>query len=147
MSDDRRAIEDLLVEFAYQLDIGRGQRVHELFEPDGVYVIDGEAVNGQREIREGYERRAARGPRTARHIFTNVRITLETADRATVASIMTLYAADGEPVHEAALPLVVGDFNDVCVRGGDGVWRFERRELTSLFRSGEPVRPPTATEE
>ena len=147
MSDDRRSIEDLLVEFAYRLDIGGGLKVHELFEPDGVYVIDGQAVSGQREIREGYEQRAERGPRTARHIFTNIRITMDGPDRATVTSIMTLYAADGEPVHDAAFPLVIGDFNDGCVRSSDGVWRFERRELTSLFRSGEPVRPPTTSKE
>ena len=147
MNDDRRRIEELLVEFAYQLDIGGGAKVHELFEPDGVYAIDGEPVTGRHDIREGYEQRAARGPRTARHIFTNIRITLDGPDRATVSSIMTLYAADGEPVHGARLPLVIGDFNDICVRGDDDVWRFERRDLTTLFRSDEPVHPPTKSKE
>jgi 4-hydroxy-2-oxoheptanedioate aldolase len=143
---ERAEIEELLVEFAYRLDVGRGELVHELFEPGGTYIVDGRPLSGREAIRDGYAARAAQGPRTARHIFSNLRIEPVSAGRLRAQSVVVIYAEDGEPVHPAGAPLVVGDFTDVCVRGGDGRWRFERRELRTLFQGDGPVRSPTGAQ-
>jgi 4-hydroxy-2-oxoheptanedioate aldolase len=139
----RAEIEELLVEFAHRLDFGGGATVDELFEPNGVYVIDGRTLSGRAAIRDGYATRAACGPRTARHLVTNVGVEPMAPDRAHARSVVVLYAQDGEPVHPSGPPLVIADYADVCVRGADGRWRFEKRELQTLFQGEGTVRPPT----
>lgn len=143
----RAEIEELLVEFAHRLDFDAGVTVDELFEADGAYVIDGRTLSGRAAIREGYATRAARGPRTARHLVTNVGVEPVAQDRVHARSVVVLYAQDGEPVHRSGPPLVIADYTDVCVRGADGRWRFEKRELQTLFQGEGTVRPPTETNE
>ena len=140
--EDHLEIEQLLVEFAHRVDHDAGMEVEELFQPDGAYVIDGSILAGRAAIREGYAARTVSGPRTARHLLANLRTTRLDHHRVQAESILVVYAEDGEPVHRSAPPLVVGDFLDVCVRGADRRWRFERRELTTYFRGDGPVRAP-----
>ncbi len=140
----RTEIEQLLSEFAHRLDLDHGLRVHELFTEDGSYIIDGRPLTGHETIRSGYEQRAALGLRTGRHLFTNVLVQPDTADRVRVQSVLVLYADDGEPILPARPPLVVADFADVCVRR-EGRWLFETRDLKTVFRDDRPVRSPGAS--
>jgi 4-hydroxy-2-oxoheptanedioate aldolase len=138
----RAELEALLVEFSHRLDIGCGATVDELFAEDGAYVLDGEELRGRERIRSGYARRAARGPRTARHLVSNVRVDPSDSEHARVSSVWVLYAADGEPVLASQVPLVVADIADQCVRSLDGEWLIQRRDLRTLFRSDSPVVTP-----
>jgi hypothetical protein len=136
------ALGELLTEFSHRLDMERGASVHELFTADGTFALDGDVVHGRAAIRLGYERRAARGPRTARHLVSNVRVRFASDRRAHVRSILVLYAEDGTPPHAAQAPLLVADVDDVCVRGSDELWSFESRDLRSLFRSAAALVTP-----
>jgi 4-hydroxy-2-oxoheptanedioate aldolase len=140
--DPKRQLENLLVEFNHRLDMHAGRGVAELFAVDGTFTLDGRTLRGRDEIRAGYEQRASRGARTARHLIANVRVTMLTADRARIESYMVLYAADGEPVHTSEAPLVVGDYHDIATREPGGEWQFESRELTTQFRGSGPVVSP-----
>lgn len=129
----RAEIEELHAEFAYLVDHDRTDEVADLFTENGSYGrATGERSAGRDAIRRAYAARKAKGPRTARHIFTNLRLTYETADRVRAMSILTLFAADGAPPHVAD-PFLVADYDDVCERCADGRWRFASRTVTWLF--------------
>lgn len=129
----RIEIEALNAEFAYLIDHNQSEKVADLFTETGGYGRStGERSVGREAIREAYRGRADRGPRTARHIFTNLRLTFEGPDRAAGKCILTLFAADGRPPHVAD-PFLVADYDDVYVRGADGRWLYQERTITWLF--------------
>ena len=130
----RVELEELNAEFAYLIDHDLSEQVADLFTADGSYGRStGEMSVGHDAIRQAYGARRARGPRTARHIFTNLRLGSVSEDRVEATSILTLFASDGEPPH-AAEPLLVADYADTCRRCDDGRWRYLSRTATWLFR-------------
>jgi len=129
----RLAIEELNAEFAYRIDRGRSEWVAELFTEHGSYGrASGERSVGRDAIRLAYASRSALGPRTARHIFTNLRLTFESEIRASGTCIMTLFAEDGIPPHVAE-PFLVADYDDVYELNGEGNWLYAARTITWLF--------------
>ncbi len=129
----RAEIEELNAEFAYLIDHERSEAVAELFTENGSYGrATGERSTGREAIRRAYAQREAKGPRTARHLFTNLRLSYESTERVRATCILTLFAADGAPPHVAD-PFLVADYDDVCERGPDGHWRFASRTVTWLF--------------
>jgi hypothetical protein len=128
----RLAIEELNAEFAYLIDHERSEQVANLFTAGGSYGrATGERSVGRDAIRAAYATRKRKGPRTARHIFTNLRLHFESDERALGTCIMTLFAEDGMPPHPAE-PFLVADYDDVYVLCGDA-WRYESRTITWLF--------------
>jgi hypothetical protein len=105
----RVAIESLIAEFAYLIDHGQTDKVAGLFTEDGWYGREGGARSvGREAIGKSYAGRAARGERTARHIFTNLRLTVHSATEADGVCILLLFAADGVPPLPAE-PMLVQD--------------------------------------
>jgi uncharacterized protein (TIGR02246 family) len=138
------AISAVMAEFAYRLDRSDGARMHELFTPDGRYTIDGATLRGRDAIRRGFRARSARGPRTARHVSTNVRVVDVQPGRITADSVMLLWAADGVPPIDGTTPLSVADVLDVFEQLDDR-WLFAERTLTTVFRgAGTAVTPMSA---
>ncbi len=129
----RLHIEALHAEFAWRIDRGDPATVFELFTPDGSYSrASGESSQGHDEIRAAYATRASRGPRTARHIFTNLRLYEIEKTRAKGNCILTLFAEDGLPPRRAE-PLLVADFDDEFECDIKGVWRYKKRLITWIF--------------
>jgi hypothetical protein len=137
----RLAIEELNAEFAYLIDHEQSERVADLFTLDGSYGRStGERSVGREAIRAAYAFRMERGPRTARHIFTNLRLQFKSSDRAVGTCIMTLFAEDGLPPHVAE-PFLVADYDDVYVLQEDN-WRYAARTITWLFMRPDGKRSP-----
>ena len=133
----RAEIEELNAEFAYLIDHDQSELVAELFTADGSYGRStGERSIGREAIRCAYAERKAKGARTARHIFTNLRLTYEARDRVRGTCILTLFAGDGAPPHLAE-PFLVADYDDVYERDSDGRWRYASRTITWLFLQRE----------
>ena len=129
----RTEIEKLNTRFAYLIDHGRSEEVPELFTEDGVYGRStGERSAGREEIAESYRLRKERGPRTARHLFSNLHLTIESDRLARGKVVLTLFAEDGTPPHPAEV-FLVADYDDIYERGEDGVWRYKERIITWLF--------------
>jgi hypothetical protein len=129
----RLEVEALNAEFAYLIDHDRSEEVAALFTNDGVYGRStGERSEGQAAIAESYRRRRAKGPRTARHIFTNLHLIYESERRIRGTVILTLYAEDGLPPLPAE-PMVIADYDDIYVLCDDGRWRYQERVITWLF--------------
>ena len=137
----RIALEDLVHEFAYRVDFGPAATIADLFSADGWYEWRGKRSVGRDAIRETYRARAARGIRTARHLCTNLRLSLVSDNHARGQSIWLIFAEDGPPPHPA-VPLLVADVNDAYVRE-DGQWLFESRQLEDVFVASDrtPVLP------
>jgi len=130
----RVAIESLIAEFAYLIDHNQTEKVADLFTEDGWYGREGGSRSAGRDaIRKSYAGRAARGERTARHIFTNLRLTMHSATEAEGVCILLLFAADGAPPLPAE-PMLVQDYKDTY-RKVDGRWLFASRETKALFQS------------
>lgn len=128
----RAAIEGLISEFSWRIDHGNGFGVEELFTADGVYALGSAAkANGRDEIAEFYRRRRAAGPRTSRHLFSNLHFTSVSDDRAEATCVLTLHAADGIPPLPLS-PVMVADYRDEYVWDGTA-WLFGRREIEVVF--------------
>ena len=146
----RLEIEALIAEFAWRIDRGDPASVADLFAPDGWYGRStGERSVGRDAIRAAYaaraERQAEAGVRTARHLFTNLRLERQDADSAAGSCILLLFAADGPPPHPA-VPLLVQDYDDTY-RRIDGSWLFASRAVAKVFvgENFAPVLPLGAT--
>lgn len=130
----RVAIESLIAEFAYLIDHNQTEKVADLFTEDGWYGREGGARSvGRDAIRKSYAGRAARGERTARHIFTNLRLTVHSPTEAEGVCILLLFAADGAPPLPAE-PMLVQDYRD-SYRKVNGRWLFASRETRQVFVS------------
>ncbi|GEM_PF-20645 len=144
----RLELEALNAEFAYRVDHGPATSAADLFTEQGSYGRQGGPCSKGREaIRQTYALRDAHGVRTARHVFTNLRLVFDSADRVRGTTLQTLFAQDGLPPLPARV-LAVSDFDDVYVRGADGRWFYESRTITSVFvdESGrKPVLPFAAS--
>ena len=129
----RAAIEALITLFAWRIDHEDGHGVDELFTADGVYAFGSlGSLDGREAIAGFYKFRREAGPRTSRHLFSNLHIRRAEPDRVEGTCVLTLHAADGAGPHDTK-PQMVADYDDVYVRGVDGVWRFERRSVSVLF--------------
>ena len=136
-----QAVNRLIAEFAYRVDFEEGMTVSELFCPDGYYESDGRRSTGRDAINAAYAKRSALGPRTARHLFTNVRLGRINEEEYSGTSLMLLFAENGRPPLPA-LPLLVADVADRYRIVGDSVL-LQSRTLASVFvRPGDsPVLP------
>jgi hypothetical protein len=133
----RQHIEALNAEFAWLIDHRDGAGVEDLFTGSAVYDMSNRVYRGRAEIKGFYDARKSRGRRAARHLFTNLRLMPESAERATGTTILTLYAHDGDPPYPTDV-LLIADYDDVYVRERDGTWRYESRTLVPVF-GGVPV--------
>lgn len=127
-----QSITQLIAEFAYRIDMHGGLTVAELFTEGGYYESDGQRSTGRSAIRAAYEMRAARGPRTSRHLFTNLRFFSDGAGAIRGTSIMLLFARDGDGVHPAQ-PILVADVDDEYALSDDGRPEIRSRTLTTVF--------------
>ena len=121
----------------YWADVNRngGQRAHEFYTEDGLFQVGDTRHSGRKTIQEFYGWRATRGARLSRHLLSNtVAEPGSTSDNAVLRGSVSLFAADGEPVLEAKPPTMIADFEAVCVRDSDHIWRFKSHVLTPLFR-------------
>lgn len=129
----RVALEDLNTAFVYHLDHNEIDALLDLFVDD-VYYTHGERVSrGKAELAAVFERRGAAGPRTARHLYSGLKLEIVDADHARGACVCMTFAQNGLPPIEPAIPTLVADFNDVYVRSKDGRWRFKERHIHRIF--------------
>jgi ketosteroid isomerase-like protein len=116
-----RACERLVVDFAFFSDRQDYESLVELFAADGVMQRpNGDRLVGRDAILKAYQARPA--GRMTRHVCTNIRISIESQDRARGFTYAVLYSgAATEPTKSQ-----VGEFEDDFVRTPDG-WRFQER--------------------
>jgi SnoaL-like domain len=136
----QRACERLVVEAAYRIDHQDYAGFAALFVPEvGTLSRPGGApLVGPEAIRRAYEARPA--SRITRHLCTNIRITVESAQRARGLSYVLLFSgntAAPPPDHfgwTADSPQRFGEFEDDFEHTVDG-WRIRSRQARFLLHT------------
>ncbi len=114
-----RACERLILDYAALNDAGDWDGVAALYTDDGRMsrpTAPDAFIEGRDTILAAFKARPAR---TTRHICANIRVVVESEDRATATSQILLFTAAGQP------PLV-GSYADRFVHTSEG-WRFAER--------------------
>jgi ketosteroid isomerase-like protein len=126
-----RECERLVLDFAHFSDRQDYESLAALFAPDGVLLRPGgEPLAGRAAIVKSYRSRPP--GRITRHICTNTRITVESADRARGLSYAVVYSTNmNEPPEghfgpKADPRQLIGEFEDEFVRTEEG-WRIASR--------------------
>jgi 3-phenylpropionate/cinnamic acid dioxygenase small subunit len=128
-SEDRGAIEQLVIEYAYLLDHQRWQDVAALCTDDAVLFIRGREIVGQQGLDEWAARRAERPNRRTQHQMTLLRLEAVSDDEihGTAALVLHVAKTGGGGTYVD----LIGEYRDEYVRDG-GVWKFRRRRLVPL---------------
>ena len=129
----RVELEDLNTAFCYHLDHEDVDALLDLFVDD-VYYTHGSRVSRSRaELEQVFRSRSATTKRTSRHMYSGLKLEIESATRARGTCVCLTFGAYGEPPLSPAIPTLVADFVDQYVRGGDGKWRFKERHIHRIF--------------
>jgi len=134
-ADIEHACSKLSLKYAKLVDQGDFESFSLLFMPDGVLDLPGRYMVGRKAIVDTLSQR----PRSVRimHIFSNIMIENIRADRCSGTAYITAYRQDAtgidpqEPVHVLG-PSAVGYYDDEFELH-EGMWRFRRRKLNTLF--------------
>ena len=129
----RVALEDLNTAFCHHLDHNEVDALLALFVDDVYYTHGSRVSRGKAELEEVFRGRSATETRTARHMYSGLKLDIESATRARGTCVCMTFAAYGEPPLSPAIPTLVADFVDEYVRGDDGRWRFKERHIHRVF--------------
>jgi ketosteroid isomerase-like protein len=129
----RAALEDLNTAFCYHLDHDEVEPLLDLFTDDVVYTHGPRRTNGKAELEQVFRSRTATSPRTSRHMYSGLKLEIESATLARGTSVCMTFGKDGEPPLSPAIPTLVADFVDVYARGPDGKWRIQERHIHRVF--------------
>jgi hypothetical protein len=129
----RIALEDLNTAFCYHLDHNEVDELVELFCDDVFYTHGPRRTNGKAELEQVFRSRTASSPRTSRHLYSGLKIDIESATRARGTCVCMTFGQSGVPPLAPAVPILVADFVDVYTRGADGRWRIQERHIHRIF--------------
>ena len=129
----RVALEDLNTAFCYHLDHNEVEALLDLFTDDVFYTHGPRRTNGKAELEQVLRSRTATSPRTSRHLYSGLRLEIESATRARGTCVCMTFGQSGTPPLAPAVPILVADFNDVYERGADGRWRIRERHIERIF--------------
>jgi len=141
----RLALEDLNTAFTFFLDHDRIDELVDLFTEDALYTHGERRSEGREAIRALFERRAAAGVRTCRHLSTGLRLEIECPTAARGTSVCLTFAFDGPPPVTPATPFLVADFVDAYRLCSDGRWRISVRNIQRIFVAAANAGPVGAS--
>src|SRR5262245_7617109 len=135
-----RACERLVIDFASYSDRQDHEALGALFAEEGSMTRPtGDPLAGRAAIIQSYRSRTAN--RITRHVCTNIRIDVESSDRARGLTYAVVYSANAGQSPEAHFGIradarrLVGEFEDEFVRTAEG-WRFAARRARFVMHTG-----------
>lgn len=137
----RLALEDLNTAFCHHLDHDDVDALLDLFVDDVYYTHGSRVSRGKAELRQVFRGRSAAQPRTSRHLYSGLKLDIESATAARGTSVCMTFGQYGEPPLSPAIPTLVADFVDAYVRGADGRWRFAERHIHRIFVAPDNTGP------
>lgn len=129
----RLALEDVNTAFTHHLDHNEVDELVELFTADALYTHGTRVSQGRAAIRELFEGRRSAGVRTARHLYSGLKLCIESEVDATGSSVCMTFAHDGPAPVANAVPHLVADFVDRYRCEADGRWRIAERHIHRIF--------------
>jgi hypothetical protein len=137
----RIALEDLNTAFCYHLDHDDVPALLELFVDDVYYTHGSRVSRGLAELEQVFRSRSSTEKRTSRHLYSGLKLDIESATRARGTSVCMTFGQYGEPPLSPAIPTLVADFVDAYVCGDDGKWRFAERHIQRIFVAPDNAGP------
>lgn len=138
----RQAVKDRLIDYWWDVDRNGARGAPDFYTDDCVYLMCDHRMEGRAAIERYYAYRAGRGDRLVRHVVSNLRVHVASADAASLTGVLCVYAADGVPVLPSAPPILVADTECAFVREPGDVWRLRSHAIIALFTGGVPVLVP-----
>lgn len=137
----RVALEDLNTAFAYHLDHNEVEPLLDLFVDDVYYTHGARVTRGKAELERVFRSRSASRPRTSRHLYSGLKIAIESSTCARGTCVCMTFGQYGTPPLEPAIPILVADFDDVYTLCPDGKWRFQERHIHRIFQAPDNSGP------
>ena len=139
-------LQQLIVEWGYELDMNGGLNIAALCTEDCNYLVGGISHRGHAAVKKFYTDRGERvrtqqkdGVRTQRHTITNLRVSFQDKDLATVNFILVNYSAEGKaPAFNLTGPTIIADCRMECRREADGEWRIALFDSEPTFIGNDP---------
>jgi ketosteroid isomerase-like protein len=135
----RQQLEVLAIDFWHEVDANDGRDAARFYVEDAVFATSIREYRGRQAIHDFYTRREQRGARLSLHLVQNFRIEVQSATRVHCSYVMSLFAADGEPVLPSRPAIMIAIADEVVVQQADGTWLYESRRLRPLFRDDTPT--------
>jgi len=135
------AVQQLINDWAHELDIHNGQHITDLITEDCVYAVGGEPRQGHAAVAKFYQDRLARlaaqpeGVPIHRHALSGLRVDFRSADEVSISFGLVYFTTAGmaSGVNHAD-PASVADVRMDCRREADGHWRIARFDSNQVFR-------------
>jgi hypothetical protein len=130
----KNACEQLILDYASLRDQRRGTEFANLFAADGVLTVNDETFVGRQALEARFAK--AQGQRT-RHMVSNIRITVHSAERASGVSYALIFVGEQLSPEDSA-PVAVsgftamGEYHDEFVLT-EGGWRIAGRRFIPAF--------------
>jgi len=126
--DDRAQIHDLYSRYCFLLDANDLDGVAGCFEPDGELVIVGlRSFHGREEIISSL---AASADKRSNHYVVNLWFRTLLHDRAECAASFILWRPAGSLAAR-------GTYDDTLAKGGDGQWRWQKKQISFIWKDPE----------
>lgn len=131
--DDEAACTRLCIDFANHLDARRQEPVLDLFTEDGTLDRMGTVFTGRAQIQDFLA--ARRTDVTTRHLCTNIRVQMASADEATGLCYVLFFQGRAETGIPTSLgPPSVVEYHDRFRRTAHG-WRIEERRIRMAIKA------------
>jgi ketosteroid isomerase-like protein len=135
------AVQQLINDWGYELDVNNGLHIAGLVTEDCVYVVGGATREGRPAVEKFYQERLERlsarpeGVPTQRHAISNLRVTFRSADEASITFTLIYFTTAGMASGaNHADPAAVADVRMDCRRDGGGEWKIAKFDSNQTFR-------------
>ncbi|MGF6998790.1 nuclear transport factor 2 family protein [Paraburkholderia sp. GAS32] len=124
--NELQSIERLFSDFAWFADRCDSEALANLFVPSGVLSVGGRESAGSDNIAADCRERFAVSDRKTRHMWSNLRVEMPTADTARTTAIQLTFETSSD---DTPARLRVNDVIDELRKGASGEWRFVSRHI------------------
>ena len=134
-------VQQLINDWAHELDVNNGLRVSGLVTEDCTYVLGGSPRQGRAAVEKFYQERLERlsaqpgGAPTQRHTLSNLRVSFRSAGEVSITFSLVYFTTAGMASGlNHADPAAVADVRMDCRRENDGHWRIAMFDSNQTFR-------------
>jgi hypothetical protein len=139
-------LQQLVVEWARELDANGGLSVARLLTEDCNYLVGGKSYRGPQAVTKFYTDRGERvrlqqkdGVRTQRHAVSNILVSFDSERHAKLGFTIVNYSSAGKaPILNLAGPTIIADCRMECRCDPDGEWRIALFDSTPVFVGNDP---------
>lgn len=151
---DALALQQLIADYCYELDLTGGINAFQFFTEDGRLEVGTMAFTGHEEMKAFYQdfleqvrESETTGERTTRHVFSNLRIDFTTTDHAVADFIVMNFSSGGTPpIQGATSATIISDVRCKCQRTSDGDWLIAEFTGAPIFLGDDPLQQKALTE-